>query len=118
MSRPRFLADHDVNEQILNAVLRLEPGIEIDRAREVGMDGRPDPEVLRFAASQGRIVISHDVNTMSAHAYALIASGQPMSGLFLVSQGQPIRTIVEDIILIWSASDAEDWYDQVIFLPL
>jgi hypothetical protein len=46
MSRPRFLADHDLNEQIVTAVLRREPALEFVRARDVGMSERPDAEVL------------------------------------------------------------------------
>ncbi len=68
MSRPRFLSDHDVNEHIIDGVLRREPAVEFVRAREVGVDGRPDPEVLEYAEAQGFIVVSHDVNTMPAHA--------------------------------------------------
>lgn len=68
MSRPRFLADHDLNEHIVDGVLRREPTIEIVRLREVDLQDRPDSEVLQFAANQAFLVISHDVNTMSACA--------------------------------------------------
>ncbi len=55
MSRPRFLADHDLNEHILDGVLRREPAVEFVRARDVGLSDRPDPEVLEHAAA-------HDVH--------------------------------------------------------
>jgi hypothetical protein len=32
MSRPRFLADHDLNEHIVDGTLRREPGVEFLRA--------------------------------------------------------------------------------------
>ena len=34
MSRPRFLADHDLNEHIIDGVLRREPAVEFLRARD------------------------------------------------------------------------------------
>ena len=37
MSRPRFLADNDLNEHIVDGVHRREPAIELMRARDVGM---------------------------------------------------------------------------------
>jgi hypothetical protein len=37
MSRPRFLADHDLNEHLVTGVLRREPTIEFLRVREVGL---------------------------------------------------------------------------------
>jgi predicted nuclease of predicted toxin-antitoxin system len=118
MSRPRFLADHDLNEQIIDGVLRREPVIEFLRAREVGMGDRPDSEVLDYASAHGLIVVSHDVNTMPANAYVRLAAGRPLASLLMVRQIQPIGPVIDSLILIWSASEAEEWHDQVTSLPL
>lgn len=118
MSRPRFLADHDLNEHIIDGVLRREPAAEFVRARAVGLDDRPDPEVLEFAATQGLIIVSHDVNTMPGHAYARLAAGQPVAGLFMVKQTHPVGPMIDSLVLIWSASEAAEWHDQVVYLPL
>jgi hypothetical protein len=118
MSRPRFLADHDLNEHIIDGVGRREPALEFIRARDVGLSDKPDSEVLAFAASNGLLVISHDVNTMPAQAYARIAASEPMRGLFMVRQTQPIAAVIDSLVLIWSASEAEEWRNQVRFLPL
>lgn len=63
MSRPRFLADNDLNDAIVQGVLRREPVIEFARLREIGMDRLPDGEVLEYADIQHWIVVSHDVNS-------------------------------------------------------
>lgn len=118
MSRPRFLADHDLRERIVLAVRRREPAVEFVRARDLGLDRRPDPVVLAAAAAQGLLVVSHDVNTMTDHAYARLAAGEPMAGLFLVRQTAPLGPVVESLLLIWSASEAEEWDGRVEFLPL
>jgi Domain of unknown function (DUF5615) len=118
MSRPRFLADHDLNEHIVTGVLRLEPLVEFLRARDVGYDERPDVEVLEYAASESFIVVSHDVNTMTAAAYDRISNGDEMAGLLMVRQIDPVRLVIEDLVLIWSASEAEEWENQIRFLPL
>lgn len=118
MSRPRFLADHDLNEHVIDGVLRREPALEFLRVRDVGLSDRPDSEVLAFAADNGFLVISHDVNTMPAQAYARVAADQPMRGLLMVRQSQPIAPVIENLVLIWSASEAEEWESQVHFLPL
>ena len=74
MSRPRFLVDHDFNEDIIDGVARREPAIDFIFCRDVGLSERPDAEVLEYAAAHGRIVLSHDVNTMIAAAWGRIAS--------------------------------------------
>lgn len=68
MSRPRFLVDHDLNEHIVDGVRRREPGIEFVRTRDVGLAESPDDEVLEYAAKNGLIVVSHDVNSMPGRA--------------------------------------------------
>jgi hypothetical protein len=118
MTAPRFLADHAFNEHILRGVERREPSIDLLHAREAGLERSSDDELLAFAARENWIVLSHDVNTMTAAAYKRVENGLPLAGLFLVSQGAIIGQIVEDIILIWSASGAEEWTNHVKYLPL
>lgn len=86
MSRPRFLADHDLREQIIDGVRRREPAIEFARARDFGLERRPDPNVLAYAAQKQFLVLSHDVNTMPATALGFLERGEPMNGLLLVHQ--------------------------------
>lgn len=109
MSRPRFLADHDLNEHIIDGVLRREPAVEFFRASEHGLEARPDAEVLAHAAAQELLVVSHDVNTMPAAAYDRLAAGELMAGLLMVKQLQPIGPVIDSLVLIWSASEAEEW---------
>jgi Domain of unknown function (DUF5615) len=118
MSRPRFLADHDLNEFIIEGVLRREPSVEFVRVRELGLERQPDPAVLEHAARDSLILVSHDVNTMSAHAYARVESGQRLAGLLMAHQATPVAAVIESLLLIWSASEAEEWENQVRFLPL
>ena len=118
MSRPRFLADHDLNEHIGDGLRRQTPAPEWVRARDVGLADRPDSELLAYAARHGFVVVSHDVNTMPAAAYDRLARGEPVAGLLMVQQSDPVGTIIEDLLLIWSSSDAVEWHGQVVFLPL
>jgi hypothetical protein len=118
MSRPRFLADQDFNEHILQGAERREPGLECVRVRDIGLQNRSDSEILDYAAAHGFIVVSHDVNTMTAAAYTRVAAAQPMNGLLLANQRDPVAEIIEDLILIAVATEAGDWTNQVCFLPL
>jgi len=118
MSRPRFLADHDLNEHIVTGVLRREPALEWVRVRAVGMNERADAEVLAYAADQGFLVVSHAINTMPSAAYTRMRAGQKMSGLLMVKQSDSVGPVIASLVLIWSASEAEEWENYVCFLPL
>jgi len=58
MSRPRFLANHDLTEAIIVGVLRREPSIEFLRLRDLGLDAEPDQEVLDYARHHGLLLVS------------------------------------------------------------
>jgi hypothetical protein len=118
MSRPRFLADHDLNEHIVTGVLRQEPAVDFVRVRDLGMSMRPDGEILAHAASEGLLVVSHDVNTMPAAAFTRLAAGESFPGLFMAPQSSPVASIIDSLVMIWAASELEEWRDQVVFLPL
>jgi Domain of unknown function (DUF5615) len=118
VSTPRFLADEDLRRSIVLATRRLEPTLEFVTVQDLGLSGIDDPAVLDFAQANGWLVVSHDVNTMRAAAEARLAAGLAMRGLFLVPQTRPTRVIAESLVLIWSASPAEDWQSRIVYLPL
>ncbi len=67
----RFLADADLDVRILLGVKRRQPGVDFQLAAEARLWKLPDPEVLRIAASAGRILVTHDRRTMPVHFYRL-----------------------------------------------
>ena len=40
------------------------------------------------------------------------------SGLILLREGIPIATAVEELALIWSASEGEEWVNRLVWIPL
>jgi hypothetical protein len=41
-----------------------------------------------------------------------------MTGLLMVHQMTPLALVIDNLVLIWAASEAEEWENQVRFLPL
>jgi hypothetical protein len=117
VANPRFLADEDLRFEIVSAVRRLEPTIDFPTVVELGRDGLSDAEQLEFAHQAGRILISHDVNTLRTLADARVLDGRGVSGVLLTAQRNPTRDVAETIVLIWAASDAAEWRDRVVFIP-
>jgi hypothetical protein len=48
----------------------------------------------------------------------VLAENDLISGLLLVHQRTPVSSIIESPLLIWAASEAEDWIGQTASLPL
>ena len=114
----RFLADADLNKAIVTGILRREPSIDFLPAHAAGLRKMKDPEVLALAAEQQRVVVSHDVGTMPAHFRAFRNAGKQSPGVFLVAQSLDVGTAIEELLLIWLASEASDWENRLQWLPL
>ncbi len=113
----RFQADADLNQIILLATVRREPAIDFQTATATGLTSLSDLEVLAMASGEKRILVTHDRRTMPRHFSEYITAGTS-SGVILVPQYLPISDVVEDLVLIWSASEAEEWVNRLCFLPL
>jgi hypothetical protein len=117
MNRPQFLADNDLNDSIIAGVLRREPDVTFVRVRDAGLGGAADDDVLAYACRMSLCVVSHDVNTMPTAATRLLASGRSFPGMFMIRQSTPLRTAIDSLVLVWSASEQKEWHNLVVFLP-
>ena len=115
--RASFLADANFDLVILSAIKRREPAFDFQTAHEAGLAGLEDPDVLAVAAQSGRVLLTHDVRTMSRH-FASFITQQMSSGVLLVPQSLPRRDVVEDLLLMWVALDSEEWINRIMSLPL
>jgi hypothetical protein len=113
----RFQADADFNRIIVKAVLRREPSVDFQTAQAARLVGLHDEEVLTITAREGRVLVSHDRKTMPRHFAEFIAR-ETSSGVIIVPQRLAVRRAVDDLILIWTASDAEEWINRIQILPL
>ena len=114
----RFLADADLNKAIVTGVLRREPTLDFLTAQAAGLRGLKDPEVLALAAKLGRVLVSHDAGTMPSHFRKFTEAGNRSSGVFLIPQSLDIGAAIEELLLIWSGSEALEWHDRMDWLPL
>jgi len=113
----RFQADADLNHIIVKATLRREPGIDFQIAHVANLAGVVDQEVLALAAQAGRVLVTHDRKTMPKN-FAEFIVHTSSSGVVVIPQKLPVRAAVEDLLLIWTASEAEEWINRMQVLPL
>jgi hypothetical protein len=75
-------------------------------------------DILEWAASQGRVLLSHDVSTVPPAAYQRIAEGKPMPGAFIVPDRMPLGQAIKEILFLSLDIEPGEWKDQVLFLPV
>jgi hypothetical protein len=85
---------------------------------EVALASVDDPDLLVWAAAQGRIPLTHDVNTIPGFAHERVVAGLAMPGVFLVDKAMPIGQAIDELELAVTAQNADDCTDRVTYFPL
>jgi hypothetical protein len=111
-------ADENFNSDIVRALLRRRSDLDIVRVQDAGLTGADDRRILAWAAAQGRVLLTHDVSTITRFAYERVEQGLPMPGVFEVAYDIPIGSATNDILLIAECSLPGEWEGQVRYLPL
>ena len=113
----RFQADADLNQAILLATVRRFPRLDFQSATDAGLAGLTDLEVLTLASEQGRILVTHNKRTMPLHCGTFI-QGTQSPGVLVVPQSLSVAWVVEDLLLIVSATQSDEWVNRIVFLPI
>ena len=115
---PGLAADENFNNDIIRALLRRRPELDVVRIQDAGLSGADDPTVLAWCSREGRILLTHDVTTITRYAYERTQAGQLMPGVFEVDRAIPILQVIEDLVLLAECSLDGEWEGQVRYLPL
>jgi predicted nuclease of predicted toxin-antitoxin system len=92
----RLVSDENFDGDILRGLFRRRPDLDVVRVQDVGLRTSPDPAVLEWAAAEGRILLTHDRDTMPGWANRRVQAGQVMPGVFLVSDHMSLGQAVEE----------------------
>jgi hypothetical protein len=114
----RFLADENLNGHLIRGLFLRYPAIDLVRVMDVGLSGFSDAEILEWAAGENRILLTHDVRTMPADAYARVKAGLPMPGVIEIPERSSFASLIEELLLIAECGSPGDWDGQVIYLRI
>jgi hypothetical protein len=110
--------DADFSGAIVRGLRRRQPDIDLVRVVDALPPGTPDPDVLAWAAQEGRILLTQDRRTMVGYAWDRVRAGLPLPGVILRPRRVTIRQAIEDLLVVSECGEPEDFRDQVVILPL
>jgi hypothetical protein len=113
---PAFLADENIGRDLVTGLLRRRPDIDIVRVQDVGLRTAIDSAILAWAADHGRVLLTHDVSTISDPAYERVRSGQRMPGVLVVSESMAIGAAIRGILLALERMPDSAWEGLVHYL--
>ncbi|WP_051039769.1 DUF5615 family PIN-like protein [Synechococcus sp. PCC 7336] len=95
----RLLTDENFNGAILRGSIGRLPELDVVRVQDVGLIHADDPTILDWAANEERILLIHDVATITLYTYERISRGLPMPGVVEVIATAPIGQVIDDLEL-------------------
>jgi hypothetical protein len=113
-----LLADQNFDERIITGLLRRLPHLDIIRARDVALSRAVDRDVLTWAAGESRVVLTHDVRTMTRYFNERIASGVTAPGMVEVPDTLSVGRAVTDLVVLLECTRDDEWENQIHYLPL
>jgi hypothetical protein len=113
-----LLADENLNSAILRGLIRLKADLDIVRVQDVGLSATDDPLILEWAAKQDRVLLTHDVSTITKYAYERVRTDKYMPGVIEVSRKVPLGMAIEEILFIAEVCEQGELEGQIIYLPL
>lgn len=102
-------ADENFNNDILRGLLRRKSDLDVVRIQDAGLSGADDYRILEWAAAENRVLITHDVSTITRYANDRIREGKRMPGVFEVSRSVPVQVAIEDILLLAECNHEQEW---------
>jgi hypothetical protein len=115
----RFLLDENLSPRLKVAVLRLNPAIDILRVGESNAPllGTLDPDVLRYLEFSQRLLITDNRASMPEHLADHWAEDRHIWGLFWLRPKISIGQLAQELLLVWETTEAEEWIDQLEWIP-
>jgi Domain of unknown function (DUF5615) len=113
-----LVADENFSNAIVRGLLRIKPDLDIVRVQDVGLSSTDDPVILEWAANKDRVLLTHDVSTITKYAYDRVSAGKYMPGVIEVSRKVPLGKAINEILYIAEVCEHGELEGQILYLPL
>lgn len=78
--------------------------------------GTPDPDLLLWAESHGRVIVTVDRGTMPGHLTQHLQLGHRSPGVFILPRGWTIAMTIADLCLYDQVGDPQDYIDITTYV--
>ena len=120
MNRARYLLDENVDSLYHTQLLHREPALTVWKVGALGAPARGtlDDEIPRWCEQNAFVVVTNNRRSMPSHLADHLASGRHIPGIFLLNPSMSIGETIEELVLIWAATDPDEYQDRITFLPV
>lgn len=120
MTRPYYLLDEHLPRAIQDQLLRLSSDIDVIMIGQMGapVKGISDSDLLYWIEQKGYILVTENRRTIPSHLQAHFEAGGHVPGILFLRRRASLGRIIDTLFMLWATSEAEEFEDQVLFIPL
>jgi hypothetical protein len=120
MSAMRLLLDENVDPLYRQELLRREPSLVVWRVGDISAppDSTLDPDILTWCEQHAFILVTNNRKSMPSHLQNHLAQGRHVPGILVLNSKMSVGETIEELVLIWGASDEKEYHDRISFLPV
>jgi hypothetical protein len=116
----RYLLDENVDPRLRSGILGRDSSLTVWTIGDPGAPDRTtlDPAILCWCEDNSFILVTNNRRSMPRHLQEHLAAGRHVPGIFLLGPNMGFGDAIDELLLIWEASDAAEYRDTIIYLPL
>jgi len=120
MTEIRFLLDENVNPIFRTELLKQEPKLSVWKIGDPGAPptGTSDPDILYWCELNSFILVTNNRKSMPQHFRNHLAKGRHVPSIFELNPNMSIGETIDELLLIWGASNACEYQDLIVYLPI
>lgn len=113
-----FATDENFDGRILNGLRIRLPDLDVIRIQDTELYKAPDDELLAWLAGEGRILLTHDIQTMPRYVFERVSADQSVPGVIAGHQDTPIGVAIDELEILIGAGTPADFENQVKYIPI
>lgn len=116
----RYLLDENLDPAYRKQLRRSAPEIEVWIVGDPGAPprGTPDPAILSWCEANDFVLVTNNRKSMPGHLEAHLTRGGHVPGILVFNPAMTMGALIDELVLIASASDAGEYQDLILYLPL
>ena len=120
MASLRFLLDEHVPHTVQSQLLRLDTRIEVLAVGQplAPPKGMSDRDILTWIETTGYILVTSNRRSIPNHVKGHFEAGGHVPGIIFFRRGASLGQVIEQLYMLWAASEAEEYKDRILYIPL
>jgi hypothetical protein len=116
----KLVLDENFDNRVMRGLQRRLPDeLDMIRAQDVeAIYGKDDITLLTWCDEHERILLTHDVRTITKYAYERIDNGERMLGIIEVKRRAPLGLVIDELVLLFQIYAPADLAWKIFYIPM